>query len=57
MFGWAAIHAAGAIIAAVLAYGILIPAVAGIAHAFVFLFSVMAMTSLAIGLARPREEA
>lgn len=57
MFGWAAIHAAGAIIAAVLAYGILIPAVAGIAHAFVFLFSVMAMASLAIGLARPREEA
>ena len=54
VFGWAVIHFLGAIFAAVLAYGILIPALTGVAHAFVFLFSVMSMTSLAIGLSRPR---
>lgn len=53
MLVWTVIHFLAAALCAVVAFGILIPALTALAHAFVFVFSVMAMTSLAIGLARP----
>jgi len=53
VFGWAVIHFLAALLSAILAYGILIPELTGVAHAFVFVFSVMSMTSIAIALSRP----